>query len=292
MEEAMKQSSTRFAAGDIVPGTVIEVRPKEVLLDIGYKSEGVIPANQFEDIGTVKMGDDWLAANVSAYAEWAKTHNSLLVVVWDEDNFTGTNRIPAIFYGANLRPGVNDTTWTLHNLLRTIEDMVAVPTHAGAAASVPPISGVFAGELPTGKLVFRQGLNGYAGAHDTHVRADLPDDAFGTSTTLRADLDDNAAAGNQPVQPLMRFEDFMGAGVGLLAFEAPIISAKLVLTTGSTSSDESAAAVALHRMLAAWDESSTWNSLVDGVTADDLEAAATPTFTLIPRVLGVPRSST
>jgi small subunit ribosomal protein S1 len=58
MEEAMKHSAMRFAAGEIVKGTVIEVRPKEVLVDIGYKSEGVIPANEFEDIKVVKVGDE------------------------------------------------------------------------------------------------------------------------------------------------------------------------------------------------------------------------------------------
>src|SRR5260221_7738347 len=57
MEEAMKQSSMRFASGSIVKGQVIEVRPKEVLVDIGYKSEGVISANEFEDIKAVKVGD-------------------------------------------------------------------------------------------------------------------------------------------------------------------------------------------------------------------------------------------
>src|SRR5579864_5302483 len=58
MEEAMKHSDMRFAAGEIVKGTIIEVRPKEVLVDIGYKSEGVIPANEFEDIKVVKLGDE------------------------------------------------------------------------------------------------------------------------------------------------------------------------------------------------------------------------------------------
>ncbi len=58
MEEAMRQSTLRFAAGEIVKGTVIEVRPKEVLVDIGYKSEGVIPANEFIDIKAVKVGDE------------------------------------------------------------------------------------------------------------------------------------------------------------------------------------------------------------------------------------------
>ena len=71
MEEAMKQSSMRFAAGEIVKGTVIEVRPKEVLVDIGYKSEGVIPANEFEDIKVVKslgMGLDEKA--MEAVQQW------------------------------------------------------------------------------------------------------------------------------------------------------------------------------------------------------------------------------
>ena len=58
MEEAMKQSAMRFAAGEIVKGTIIEVRPKEVLVDIGYKSEGVISAIEFEDIKAVKVGDE------------------------------------------------------------------------------------------------------------------------------------------------------------------------------------------------------------------------------------------
>jgi small subunit ribosomal protein S1 len=59
MEEAMRQTGILpFAAGNIVKGAIIEVRPKEVLVDIGYKSEGVISANEFEDIKTVKVGDE------------------------------------------------------------------------------------------------------------------------------------------------------------------------------------------------------------------------------------------
>jgi small subunit ribosomal protein S1 len=59
MEEAMRQTGALpFAAGNIVKGRIIEVRPKEVLVDIGYKSEGVISASEFEDIKTVKVGDE------------------------------------------------------------------------------------------------------------------------------------------------------------------------------------------------------------------------------------------
>jgi small subunit ribosomal protein S1 len=54
----LKQSDKRFAAGQIVKGTIIEVRPKEVLVDIGYKSEGSVPGNEIEDIKTVRIGDE------------------------------------------------------------------------------------------------------------------------------------------------------------------------------------------------------------------------------------------
>jgi small subunit ribosomal protein S1 len=58
MEEAMKQSATSFAQGEIVKGKIIELRKNEVLVDIGYKSEGVIPGNEFIDIKAVKVGDE------------------------------------------------------------------------------------------------------------------------------------------------------------------------------------------------------------------------------------------
>lgn len=58
MEEALRQSDMRFAAGEIVKGTIIEVRPKEVLVDIGYKSEGAVSGNEFDDIKAVKVGDE------------------------------------------------------------------------------------------------------------------------------------------------------------------------------------------------------------------------------------------
>ena len=57
MEEAMKQSELRFAEGEIVEGTVIEERPKEVLVDIGYKSEGIVPLNEFDEDEPPKLGD-------------------------------------------------------------------------------------------------------------------------------------------------------------------------------------------------------------------------------------------
>lgn len=59
MEEALAQSETSFATGQIVKGTIIEIRSKEVMVDIGYKSEGSVPASEFEDLDEeLKVGDE------------------------------------------------------------------------------------------------------------------------------------------------------------------------------------------------------------------------------------------
>ena len=58
MEEAMRASSKRFAAGEIVKGIILEVRNKEVLVDIGYKSEGVVSRGEFLDPEALKVGGE------------------------------------------------------------------------------------------------------------------------------------------------------------------------------------------------------------------------------------------
>ena len=46
MEEAIAGTIVEFGDGDLVEGVVVNVDKDEVLLDIGYKSEGVIPAKE------------------------------------------------------------------------------------------------------------------------------------------------------------------------------------------------------------------------------------------------------
>ena len=58
MEEALKQGSKLVAQGEIVKGIVIEVRAKEVLVDIGYKSEGIVPLNEFLEPTTIQVGSE------------------------------------------------------------------------------------------------------------------------------------------------------------------------------------------------------------------------------------------
>jgi len=55
----LKGFNTSLQTGQIVKGTVIQVRSKEVLVDIGGKSEGVVSASEFSEFSTVKLGDQF-----------------------------------------------------------------------------------------------------------------------------------------------------------------------------------------------------------------------------------------
>jgi phosphatidylinositol-3-phosphatase len=107
---------------------------------------------------SVPAGDAWLRQNLDGYYQWAKTHNSLLIVTFDENNdqlgYTGLtnpligaisayppaskydqllldlrNRIVTIFAGAHIKPGsyTEGRGITHVNILRTIEAMYGLP---------------------------------------------------------------------------------------------------------------------------------------------------------------------
>jgi hypothetical protein len=225
--------------------------------------------------GTVSAGDTWLQSNINDYASWAKTHNSLLIVTFDEDNSLSRNNIATVFYGAGVQPGaVVNSTWTLHNLQRTIADSVgAAPS--GAAADVRSMVGAFTSDPATATVSFRQGLHGYTGVHDTLLEAANPTANHSADSTMVVD-------GSPLSQGLIRFDNLFGDGPGQIPLGATILSAKLSFLTGVFANDLSQDQMSLMRMLTDWNDSSTYASLVNGVSADGTEAALTPDFTLIP----------
>ncbi len=92
----------------------------------------------------VKDGDEWLRQNLDGYYQWAKTHNSLLIITFDENNdaihYKGLtnpaskqhdirNRIPTIIAGAHIKHGnYPEALGVTHvNLLRTIEAIYNLP---------------------------------------------------------------------------------------------------------------------------------------------------------------------
>src|SRR5882762_1260209 len=58
MQDLLAKSFREFREGSIVKGRVLEIRPREVLVDIGYKSEGIIPSAEFDNIDTLEVGDE------------------------------------------------------------------------------------------------------------------------------------------------------------------------------------------------------------------------------------------
>jgi hypothetical protein len=93
---------------------------------------------------SVATGDTWLKTNLGAYATWAETHNSVLVVTFDEDNSLSGNKIATVFYGQPVKAGGSSATkYTHYNVLRTLEDMYGT-SHAGNAASAADITGIWA----------------------------------------------------------------------------------------------------------------------------------------------------
>ncbi|MHC0619274.1 alkaline phosphatase family protein [Paenibacillus sp. GCM10027628] len=88
----------------------------------------VIPNHQ-DDMhdGSVKQADDWLQTNLDAYVTWAQTHRSLLIVIWDEDDYAKANQIPLIVVGPMVKPGQYDEYVNHKNVLRTIEDVFRLP---------------------------------------------------------------------------------------------------------------------------------------------------------------------
>lgn len=92
--------------------------------------------------GSMAAADAWLAARLSGYANWAKANNGLLIVTWDEDDESGDNRIPTIFYGAGVRPGSYDQPINHYTVLSTIQEIFGLPK-TGQAASTPAVSGIW-----------------------------------------------------------------------------------------------------------------------------------------------------
>jgi Phosphoesterase family len=92
---------------------------------------------------TVSTGDTWARNHLDAYAQWAKAHNSLLIVTWDEDDGTPTNHIATFFVGARIIPGNYSERIDHFTVLRTIEAMYGLPG-IGSAANRSAIADAFA----------------------------------------------------------------------------------------------------------------------------------------------------
>ena len=92
---------------------------------------------------SVATGDSWLRSNLGAYATWAAANNSLLVVTFDEDDSSASNRVPTLFSGAHVAAGSYAERITHYTMLRTLETIAGVGCAANSC-SVSPISDIWA----------------------------------------------------------------------------------------------------------------------------------------------------
>ncbi|MEO7063878.1 MAG: alkaline phosphatase family protein [Dokdonella sp.] len=91
---------------------------------------------------SVATGDTWLQTKMDGYAQWARTHNSLLILTWDEDEGSQINLIATLFVGAHITPGIYAENGDHYRTLATLEAMYGLPA-IGHAVGVAPITDIW-----------------------------------------------------------------------------------------------------------------------------------------------------
>ena len=92
--------------------------------------------------GSFSTADDWLKTRIAPYVDWAFKHNSLLILTWDEDDSSESNRVVTILVGPMVKAGENVQRVDHYNVLRTLLDFYGLPA-PGAARDVEAIKGIW-----------------------------------------------------------------------------------------------------------------------------------------------------
>lgn len=142
-EDLPSQGSNICRAGDYVekhnPTTIFANVPGEANKPFSAfpsdfsKLENVvcISPNMMNDMhdGSITQGDDWLKNNLSSLIEWCKTHNSVFVVYFDENDRTGLNQIPVVAVGQHVKVNYKEAgLYDHYSWTKTICDMFSAST--------------------------------------------------------------------------------------------------------------------------------------------------------------------
>ena len=99
------------------------------------------------DPDRIQRGDQWLQARLERYVDWAQTHNSLLIITWDEDNGKSENHIATILVGPMVRAGRYPEQTNHYGLLRTVTDMYGAQP-VGLSRQASPLTTMWATPKP------------------------------------------------------------------------------------------------------------------------------------------------
>lgn len=75
MEEMYAGTFNSVERGEIISGVVVTINSKDVVLNIGFKSDGLVPVNEFRDTPDLKVGD-----SVDVFVEQREDANGQLVL--------------------------------------------------------------------------------------------------------------------------------------------------------------------------------------------------------------------
>src|SRR6266446_1829028 len=101
MQDVMSKAMPDFREGSIVKGRILEIRPREVLVDVGYKSEGVIPLIEFEEADSLEVGDE-----VDVLLERLENEEGMVVLSKEKAAYRQNwNKIVGVFEGDGLIKG-------------------------------------------------------------------------------------------------------------------------------------------------------------------------------------------
>ncbi len=78
-----------------------------------------------------------MKSTLDGYLRWARTHNSLLVVTFDEGPAGQPNQIPTLVAGQHVKPGTYDERADHYTILRTLEALYGLPGIGNAAHRSP-----------------------------------------------------------------------------------------------------------------------------------------------------------
>jgi hypothetical protein len=214
-----------------------------------------------------RAADAWLRDNLDPYLQWARTHNSLLIVTQDEERWVGgtAQTVTTLIHGDRrlFVPGTNDAYVNHYNVLRTIEDMYGLPRLNNTATAVP---------LATDA----QGL-----LAPTSAPAPEPE-LVATSTSLTSSA--NPSMSGQPVTLTATVTAGAGTPGGTVTFKdgATVLGSVALDASGRAAFTTSALSVASHSITAAYAGDARFAASSSPVLAQVVNPAPAPTPTGAP----------
>ena len=184
----------------------------------------------------------------------------------------GTSDVTMTFTGSktdinNALNGLSFIAMTDFNGLATVDIDVSDLGNSGSGGTMTSSS---TATIRVGAVSFQEGVDGYTGTTDTHLDGSDPTASFGSSTEVKVDY-------SLPERPgLIKFSNLFGSSVDQIPYGSTIDSVTVSIYVLNYDFHDN---LSVYQMLTDWSESSTYDSMVSGISTDDVEASSTALVT-------------